>query len=69
MNSKSIAFYTSKRRIKMLELKKREDQFLNEAVYFGTHESGVKVYIMPKGGYNKQYAILITKYGSVDTEF
>ncbi len=53
----------------MLELKKREDQFLNEAVYFGTHESGVKVYIMPKAGYNKKYAIFMTKYGSVDTEF
>lgn len=53
----------------MLDLKRKYDEFLSETIFYGTHESGVRVYIMPKSGYKKKYAIFATKYGSVDTEF
>lgn len=53
----------------MLKLEKKYDEFLDETMYFTTHESGVRVYIMPKSGYKKKYAIFATKYGSVDTQF
>lgn len=53
----------------MLDLIKKYDSFLGETIYSGTHESGARVFIMPKAGYNKKYAMFLTKYGSCDTEF
>lgn len=53
----------------MMNLEKKHDDFLNESMYYARHESGVKVFIMPKSGYKKKYAIFATKYGSVDTQF
>ena len=53
----------------MLKLTERYDAFLGEKIYSATHESGVKIFIMPKAGYGKKYAMFATKYGSCDTEF
>lgn len=44
------------------------DKF-KETLYFGTHNSGLKVYVMPKEGYSKCYAIIGTHFGSVDSIF
>ena len=48
--------------------KKYYDRF-NETLYFGTHNSGLRVYVMPKEGYSKCYAIIGTNFGSVDSIF
>lgn len=42
---------------------------LNETLYFEEMDNGLKVYILPKQGYNKTYATFTTKYGSIDSEF
>ncbi len=44
------------------------DKF-DETLYFGTHNSGLRVYIMPKKGYSKCYAIIGTQFGSIDSVF
>ncbi len=44
------------------------DKF-KETLYFGTHDSGLKVYVMPKEGYSKCYAIIGTHFGSIDSVF
>lgn len=41
----------------------------NETVYSGQHESGLRVFVMPKKGFTKSYAIIGTRYGSVNTCF
>lgn len=46
-----------------------EKDKINEKLYFKELESGLKVYFFPKKGYTKKYAILATKYGSVDNIF
>ena len=33
------------------------------------HSSGLKVFVYPKNGYNSTYAIIGTKYGSINTSF
>ncbi len=45
------------------------DKLTGESVYYKKHESGLKIYIMPRKGYSSSYAIFGTKYGSVDSEF
>lgn len=42
---------------------------LNETLYFGTHESGLDVFVLPKIGFCKKYAIYSVKYGSIDTSY
>ena len=44
------------------------DKF-DETMYFGTHESGLRVYVMPKTGYSKCYAVIGTHFGSIDSVF
>lgn len=44
------------------------DKF-KETLYSGTHDSGLRVYVMPKEGYSKCYAIIGTHFGSVDSVF
>ena len=53
----------------MINLVKKHDEFLDETVYSGVHDSGVSVYIIPKKGYSKCFAMFAAKYGSIDTEF
>ena len=42
---------------------------LNETVYSATHRSGLKVILIKKPGFRKNYATFSTKYGSINTEF
>ena len=41
-----------------MRFEKTENKFLNESVLFGVHESGLRVYIVPKKGFSKYYAII-----------
>lgn len=40
-----------------------------ETVYYGVHASGLPIYVFPKAGYSSAYAVIATRYGSVDTTF
>lgn len=42
---------------------------LNERYYEIDHESGLKIYVMPKENYSSAYAVFGTNYGSIDTRF
>ncbi|QSZ27914.1 insulinase family protein [Aceticella autotrophica] len=42
---------------------------IDEKMYFAEHESGLKIYLMHKKGYTKQFAIFATHYGSNDCKF
>ncbi|MDP4132831.1 MAG: insulinase family protein, partial [Bacillota bacterium] len=42
---------------------------IRETLYTSTHKSGLKVFVLPKTGFTKSYAILGTKYGSVNNRF
>ncbi len=42
---------------------------LMEEMLFATHSSGLRVYVFPKKGFSKYYAIYGTDYGSTDREF
>ena len=42
---------------------------MKETLYEGEHKSGLKVYVLPKTGFTKSYAILATRYGSVNNHF
>lgn len=42
---------------------------IKETVYYAEHKSGLKVYVMPKAGFTKSYAVLATRYGSVNNNF
>lgn len=52
-----------------MNLIKRENKKTGEVIFCGKHSSGLDVYIMPRAGYNHNYAMFGTKYGSVDSEF
>lgn len=52
-----------------MELKMQKNKLIGEELYYGVHSSGLKVYIIPKKDYSKNYAIFGTHYGSVDSEF
>ncbi len=45
-----------------------ESKLLKESILQGVHESGLRVYIIPKTGFSKYYAIYGTEYGSIDTK-
>ncbi len=49
-----------------MKFEKTENRALNESFLYGVHESGLRVYIVPKTGFCKYYAIYGTEYGSVD---
>lgn len=42
---------------------------IKETIYYSVHKSGLKVFVMPKEGFTKSYAILATAYGSVNNRF
>ncbi len=52
-----------------MTLNKNTDKITGEEMYYTTHESGLKIYIMPRKGYSSNYAIFGTKYGSVHSDF
>ncbi|GIP36878.1 peptidase [Paenibacillus sp. J31TS4] len=47
----------------------REYKQLKETLYTETLENGLKVYLLPKPGFQKTYATFSTRYGSVDNRF
>ena len=47
----------------------KEFPILQEKIYFEELENGLKVYLLPKPGFNKTYATFTTHYGSIDHEF
>lgn len=42
---------------------------LEETLWYHTHSSGLKIYVLPRKGYSKSYAVFATKYGSADADF
>lgn len=46
-----------------------ESKELRERLYEIDHSSGLKIFIMPKENYKSAYAVIGTKYGSIDTCF
>lgn len=52
-----------------MKLDYRVNKADGEELYYGVHPSGLKIYIIPKKDYSKNYAIFGTHYGSVDSEF
>ena len=42
---------------------------LDETLYHQKHKSGLTVYVLPKRGYSKSYALFATRFGSIDTAF
>ncbi len=51
-----------------MKFEKIESNLLKESILQGVHESGLRVYIVPKLGFSKYYAIYGTEYGSIDTK-
>ncbi|WP_163652884.1 EF-P 5-aminopentanol modification-associated protein YfmH [Listeria sp. PSOL-1] len=50
-------------------MKKIDFKEARETVYHETLENGLKVFLLPKTGFNKTYAIFTTNYGSIDNTF
>ena len=46
-----------------------KNTLLNEKYYYTKHPSGLKIYICPKKDFNTSYAIIGTKYGSINRTF
>ncbi|TSB46465.1 EF-P 5-aminopentanol modification-associated protein YfmH [Alkalicoccobacillus porphyridii] len=42
---------------------------LQETLYHETLDNGLQVYVLPKEGFNKTFATITTKYGSIDNRF
>ncbi|WP_400163044.1 EF-P 5-aminopentanol modification-associated protein YfmH [Brevibacillus sp. TJ4] len=42
---------------------------VNETVYHEVLANGLKVYLVPKQGFSKTYAVFTTRYGSIDSHF
>ena len=51
-----------------MKFDKIESKMLKEEILSGVHKSGLRVYVVPKKGFSKYYAIYGTEYGSVDTK-
>ncbi len=52
-----------------MKFERIENARLGEYMLCGTHKSGLRVYVFPKKGFSKYYAIYGTAYGSLDREF
>jgi len=42
---------------------------INEVMYKYNHKSGLNVFVIPKKGYSKKYAVFATHFGSINTKF
>ncbi|WP_139488913.1 EF-P 5-aminopentanol modification-associated protein YfmH [Brevibacillus dissolubilis] len=42
---------------------------LNETLYHEKLENGLNIYLLPKAGFSKTYAVFTTRYGSIDSHF
>ncbi len=45
------------------------NQWLGETIHRAILPSGLKIFVLPKPGYTKQYATFATHYGSIDNQF
>lgn len=52
-----------------MDFSKIYEEKLGETLYSGKHESGLDVFVLPKKGFSKKYAIYSVKYGSIDTSY
>ncbi len=52
-----------------MKLSEKYISALDETIYSATHSTGLRVYIIPKKGFSKTYAIYSTKFGSVNNCF
>ena len=52
-----------------MEIKCQKNERLQEEMLYAKHDSGLSVYVFPKKGFSKYYAIYGTEYGSVDRVF
>ncbi|AIC98223.1 zinc protease [Bacillus subtilis subsp. subtilis str. OH 131.1] len=50
-------------------MKPIEYEQLQETLYHEKMSNGLDVYVLPKKGFNKTYAVFTTKYGSIDNRF
>lgn len=50
-------------------IKPIEFEQLQETLYHEKMSNGLDVYVLPKKGFNKTYAVFTTKYGSIDNQF
>lgn len=53
----------------MMPVKEIKMNKVMEKLYYSKLDGGLKVYVLPKEGYSKQFAIFATNFGSVDMEF
>jgi len=52
-----------------MQFTKKYIDALDETLYFATHKTGLKIYVVPKKGFSKTYAIYGTKFGSINNTF
>ncbi len=52
-----------------MEYIKQYNEKLNETIYKATHSTGLKIFVIPKKGFAKKYAVIGTKFGSVNNRF
>ena len=52
-----------------MQVKEFVSSKLREKYYEIEHSSGLRIFVMPKEGYNSTYAIIGTPFGSINTEF
>ena len=45
------------------------DELIKETLYFREIKPGLQLYVLPKTGYQKQYAVFSTRFGSIDNSF
>ena len=46
-----------------MKFNKVENMAIGETLYFGTHESGLGIFVVPKKNFSKKYAIIGAKIG------
>jgi predicted Zn-dependent peptidase len=52
-----------------MKFTERLEARVGEKVLSGVHESGLRVFVVPKKGFSKFYAVFATEFGSVDNDF
>lgn len=50
-------------------MKQIKSEILGDSYYEIDHQSGLKIFVMPKENYSSSYALFGTKYGSIDNRF
>ena len=52
-----------------MRLQVKQNESLKEKIFHAALEGGPELYILPRKGYNKKYAIFSTRFGSIDNAF